>query len=278
MGITRLKKKRLGGQSFPNGVLIKSKRNWALATDDGYVRFGSSSSWLDHHPVFNVVFLRAIITFFESIVFSFRIQRDVSHDGGRVFLSPLLLYLNITIVLTLLLIDPNAPTPWITHVFLQLTSFATAFFLFSRALPKEIWSYHGAEHKTIHAYEQGIDLDNLGAIADCSRVHNRCGTNLVTFFITASLLRVPSGAQLMQIVGTIGYTLLYVSVSIELFRLVVSAPEFAFSRLLLAPGRLLQKLLTTREPSRDQLAIAAKATKTVLALDAMRVDDIKDSA
>ena len=276
--MTRLKKRRLGGQSFVNGVLIRSKRNWALATDDGNIRFGSSSSWLDRRPILNVVFVRAIIVFFESVVFSFRIQRDVSRDRGRMFLRPLILYLAITIILTLLIIDPGLPTSWRVHVLLQITSFSTAFFLFSRALPKNIWSYHGAEHKTIHAYEQGVDLDNLGAIASCSRVHNRCGTNLVTFFAAASLIRVPSGAQLISMAGTIGYTLLYIGVSIELFRLVLKAPEFAFSRLLLAPGRLLQKLLTTREPSRDQLAIAAKAAKTVLALDAMRVEDDKDLA
>ncbi len=278
MGMTRLKKRRLGGQSFPNGVLIKSKRNWALATDDGNIRFGSSSSWLDRRPILNIVFIRSIIAFFESVVFSFRIQRDISLDGDRVLLRPLILYLVTTIVLTLLIIDPDLPTPWLVHALLQITSFAIAFFLFSRALPKEIWSYHGAEHKTIHAYEQGVDLDNLDAIASCSRVHNRCGTNLVAFFATASLIRIPSGVQLISMASTIGYTLLYIGVSIELFRLVVKAPEFAFSRLLLAPGRLLQKMLTTREPSRDQLAIAAKATKTVLALDAMRVDDDKDSA
>ncbi len=265
-----MKKSRLAGQSFPNGILIKSKKNWALALENGDVQFGSSSSWLDHHPRLDIFFFRSVIAFFESIAFSYRMQRNLSSDGGRSFLRPLIYYLIIIIPISLIVAKPNVPIPWLTHVGLQIFSFIVAFYLFFKMLPGNIWSFHGAEHKVVHAHEQNIDLDDLDAIAECSRIHNRCGTNLVTFFAAASFLRLPALPPLASMVGTVGYVFLYVGICIELFRLVVSAPKFALSRMLLAPGRLLQKYVTTKEPNHDQLAVAVKATKTVLALDDMR--------
>jgi len=263
-------KPRLAGQAFPNGVLIKSKKNWALATDDGDIRFGSSTSWLDHHPALDIIFFRSVIGFIESIVFSFRIQKETGRDQGRELLRPLVLYLVITLPIALLVDRPGSAPSLTTHIGLQIVSFVVAFAVFARALPSTIWSYHGAEHKAVHAHELDVDLDDLGAVAACSRVHNRCGTNLVTFLAVGSMLRVPSGPPLISMAGTVGYTLLTIGVCIELFRLIVRAPESAVSRVLLAPGRFLQRRLTTREPDRDQLAIAAKAVLTVLELDGMK--------
>lgn len=265
-----MKKKRLAGQSFPNGILIKSKKNWALALDNGKIQFGSSSSWLDHHPRFDIFFFRSVIAFFESIAFSYRMQRDLSSDGGRSFLRPLIYYLLIIIPVSLLIAKPDVPMPFITHVGLQIFSFIVAFYLFFKVLPQAIWAFHGAEHKVVHAHEQGLDLDDLDAVAGCSRVHNRCGTNLVTFFAAASLLRLPALPPLFSMAGTVGYVFLYVGICIELFRVVVKSPDVTICRILLAPGRLLQKYVTTREPNHDQLAVAVKATKTVLILDDMR--------
>ena len=133
-----MKKSRLAGQSFPNGILIKSKKNWALALENGDVQFGSSSSWLDHHPRLDIFFFRSVIAFFESIAFSYRMQRDLSSDGGRSFLRPLIYYLIIIIPISLIVAKPNVPTPWLTHAELQIFSFIVAFYLFFKVLPGNI--------------------------------------------------------------------------------------------------------------------------------------------
>jgi len=269
---------RLAGQSFPNGVLIRSDKTWALATDDGNLRFGSLTSWLDHHPIFKIVFVRSIVGLIESIAFSIRIQRAGGRDTSREFVRPLVYYLAVMVPIGLLIDRPGAGPSWPLHVGTQILSFAIAFTFFTRALPGAIWSYHGAEHKAVHAHEQKVDLNDLDAVAACSRVHNRCGTNLVTFLMVASMLRIPSGAPLIAMTGTIVYTLLSISIAIELFRLVTRTTHLALSRLLLAPGRAMQRYVTTREPDRAQLAVAVRAVQAVLATDGMKTTQEKQTA
>ncbi|MDP1809032.1 MAG: DUF1385 domain-containing protein [Actinomycetota bacterium] len=261
---------RLAGQSFPNGVLIRSDKTWALATDDGNLHFGSVTSWLDHHKVLKTVFIRSIVGLIESIAFSIRIQRVSGRDTSREFVRPLVYYLAVMVPIGLLVDRPGAGPSWPLHVGMQILSFVIAFTFFTRALPGAIWSYHGAEHKAVHAHEQNVDLNDLDAVAACSRVHNRCGTNLVTFLATASMLRIPSGPPLIAMTGTIVYTLFSIGIAIEIFRLVTRTTHLALSRLLLAPGRAMQRYVTTREPDRAQLAMAVRAVQAVLAADGMK--------
>ena len=252
-------RRRLAGQAFTNGVLIKSDKSWALATDGGGLKFGSVSSWFDDHPFLRLPLIRAVAGFFESVIFSWRIQRGLGLNR-RDLIRPLLIYLALTVPVGLWLDKP---------VGFRVFSFVAAFVVFGRALPRSLWAYHGGEHKAVNAYEQGVDLDDLEAVAACSRVHNRCGTNLVTFLAAASMVRLPSVAP-AAMAGTIGYTLAVIALSIELFRLVVRAPHLFLSRLALAPGRWLQRRVTTREPDRAQLALAVKAVRAVLVLDRIK--------
>lgn len=142
---------RLACQSFQNGVLIRSDKTWALATDDDNLRFGSVTSCLDHHKIFKIVFIRSIVGLIESIAFSIRIQRETGRDTSREFVRPLVYYLAVMAPLGLLVDRPGADPSWPLHVGMQVLSFVIAFFFFTRALPGAIWPYHGAEHKAVHA-------------------------------------------------------------------------------------------------------------------------------
>jgi len=129
-----------------------------------------------------------------------------------------------------------------------------------------IFQYHGAEHKTINAYEAGAEL-TPEAVSAYSRVHTRCGTGfmllvLLIFVVVATLLgrpslpvRIASRIVLIPVVAGIAY---------EIVRF--SARHYDRSpvvRAIMAPGLALQNL-TTREPSLDMLEVAIASLTAVL--------------
>jgi len=126
-----------------------------------------------------------------------------------------------------------------------------------------VFEYHGAEHKTIHAYEAGVPLD-VEHVRGYSTLHPRCGTNFLLIVMIVSIImfaflgwpdlwiRIVSRIVLMPVVAGIAY---------EMIRF-AGKSEAAWVQFAIKPGLLLQKL-TTREPSDDQLEVAIKALEAV---------------
>lgn len=257
---------KVGGQAFANGVLMRSKKHWALATEDGQVHFGSVSSWLDHHPRLDMFFIRSVVAFVETVYFGLMTQRRHAPWSSRRLWQWLLVYAAITLPVAFWLklpTDNNLPG----HVLFQLFALAAGLFALTRMLPRRLWTYHGAEHKAVNAYEQGVDLEDTQAVQGCSRIHNRCGTNLVAIIVAASIAYVPATSATVALLATAAYTLVAIGLSIELFRLVVRFPERLLSRVVLFPGKQMQKFVTTREPADDQIDVATKALRLVLVME-----------
>ena len=128
---------------------------------------------------------------------------------------------------------------------------------------KRVFQYHGAEHKTIFAYEADVPL-TVENVKQYGRLHPRCGTNfllivmVVSIFVFALLgwpdiwLRILSRVVLMPVIAGVSY---------EIIRF-AGRSKNRFVCWLIAPGLWLQKL-TTREPSEDQLEVAIKALEAV---------------
>ncbi|MDA8219913.1 MAG: DUF1385 domain-containing protein [Dehalococcoidales bacterium] len=133
---------------------------------------------------------------------------------------------------------------------------------------KRVFAYHGAEHKTIHAFEHGLPLDAKNA-SRFTTAHPRCGTSflLVVFvisFIAFALLgqppmleRLASRVVLIPVVAAVAY---------ELIRLGARYGNHRFVRALMAPGMWLQSL-TTREPDDSMLEVAIASLQHVLVAD-----------
>lgn len=137
---------------------------------------------------------------------------------------------------------------------------------------KRVFQYHGAEHKTIFCYEQGLELTPENA-AKMSRLHPRCGTSFLVFVMVISIIVfsiVPDfAASLGGILGTLaglGVRLLLLPVvaglSYELIRWAGRSQNKVVA-LLSKPGMWMQKI-TTREPDEKQLEVAIAAMKAVL--------------
>ncbi|MDD5922882.1 MAG: DUF1385 domain-containing protein [Eubacteriales bacterium] len=129
---------------------------------------------------------------------------------------------------------------------------------------QRVFEYHGAEHKTIHCFENGLDLTPENA-RNFYRLHPRCGTSFLMFVMVVSLLvfsllgwpnllvRVLSRVLLMPVVAGLSYELLRWA----------GRSDNKFVVALSIPGLLLQKM-TTREPDVSELETAICAMKAVL--------------
>jgi uncharacterized protein YqhQ len=139
---------------------------------------------------------------------------------------------------------------------------------------RRVFQYHGAEHKTIYAYEALLPLDVENARRQ-STLHPRCGT---TFLILVVLVSVIVGSivtpivlpdasgivgQLQTLVLRIALLPLIAAISYELQRFAARYCTTGPLRALLWPGFLFQKI-TTREPDDAQLEVAITAMQSAI--------------
>ncbi|HPC11620.1 MAG TPA: DUF1385 domain-containing protein [candidate division Zixibacteria bacterium] len=139
---------------------------------------------------------------------------------------------------------------------------------------KRIFQYHGAEHKSIYAYEMGDDL-TPGRAALYTRFHPRCGTSFILIVaLTAILIYAVSDSLFAVIAGHppslatrfavhLALLPLVAGGSYELLKLSGRTRDHKVTRVLIQPGLWLQAI-TTREPSFDQLEVAIVALETAL--------------
>jgi uncharacterized protein YqhQ len=131
----------------------------------------------------------------------------------------------------------------------------------------DLASYHGVEHKSIAAYEQ----DSPDA-AEAAKEHDRCGSNLVApMLASATAGNVAarraglSGPAAEAIVG-----LGSVAFAVEVFAWSERHSDSALARLLRRPGHEIQRIVGTREPTADQLAVGQAALDEILRVEGAR--------
>jgi len=259
---------RVGGQAFGDGVLMRSRRYWALVREDGSTEFGSVTSWLDHHPRWNIFFIRSIITFIEMVRFGFQTYSKIPQTASRRLLFWIGVYIAVTLPLSML-VRYSFGEGMLVNALFQFFSFVGAIWVLSKGMTGRIWSFHGAEHKAVNAFEQGKDLNDVDAIQSCSRVHQRCGTNLVFVVLVLMALYFPYPEAKINLLLTGFYAMFSMAISLELFRQLLRFPKFILTRIMLFGGKQLQRFVTTKEPGDDQVVIASKALQLVLALESM---------
>ena len=129
---------------------------------------------------------------------------------------------------------------------------------------RRVFSYHGAEHKTIKCYELGKDL-TVENVRPCTRFHPRCGTSFLFVVIFISILVgsvVQVGNTLLRMVCHLLLLFPVVAISYEINRL-VGRYDNRLTKLLTAPGLWLQNF-TTNEPDDSMIECAIAALKAVI--------------
>jgi uncharacterized protein YqhQ len=130
---------------------------------------------------------------------------------------------------------------------------------------RRVFAYHGAEHKTINAYEDGAPL-TVEAVRAYSTAHARCGTAFLLMVVLISILvfaplgrpslpvRIATRLLMVPVISGIAY---------ELLRFTGKHTDSPIVRLFIQPNLALQRL-TTREPDDEMLAVAITALSAVL--------------
>ena len=147
---------------------------------------------------------------------------------------------------------------------------------------RKLYRYHGAEHKTINAFERGVEL-TPEKVKECSRIHDRCGTSFlfIVLFINIAVISVANWGFATAVYSTDNRIItFFINLGIEIVLLPIIAGisyeilkflakfDNKFVNIFKAPGKLIQKTLTTREPDEEMIEVAIAAFKKVIEMDA----------
>ncbi|MBI2647351.1 DUF1385 domain-containing protein [Candidatus Woesearchaeota archaeon] len=148
---------------------------------------------------------------------------------------------------------------------------------------KRLFEYHGAEHKAIHCYENGIKL-NVNNVKKFTTLHPRCGTSflLIVFFISVLIFSLLPSVILFYYPNFLHLNIwvrkgilfpirillipIIAGVSYEILKISDKYQKNLLLKLISKPGLLLQKI-TTQEPNNKQIEVAIISVKKLAALE-----------
>jgi uncharacterized protein YqhQ len=280
-------KPSIGGQAVIEGVMMRGLRNTAIAvrtTEGIVVKTDENKSLSDKYKVFKLPILRGILALIEMMVLGIQSlsysaymsgEDDEEQLTGKDMALALIAALGFAILLFVVVptvaarfIGASLHSPVALNAFegmLRIAVFLIYIATISRMKDiQRVFQYHGAEHKTVHCYENDEDL-TVENVKKYSTIHPRCGTSFIMVVMVVSILlfsflgwpgiirRIVSRILLMPLVSGISY---------EFIRLAGKCNSPLISALN-APGMWLQRL-TTREPDEAQIEVAIAAISKVL--------------
>jgi len=134
---------------------------------------------------------------------------------------------------------------------------------------RRIFEYHGAEHKSIFAFESGEVLI-ADRVKNFSYLHPRCGTSFLLIVMVVSILvfaLIPHHLSFgYKVASRVVFIPLIAGLAYEIIRFADKKRERKSMQYFIKPGLWLQRL-TAREPSEDQIEVALRALHEVLELE-----------
>jgi uncharacterized protein YqhQ len=134
---------------------------------------------------------------------------------------------------------------------------------------RDLAAYHGAEHKAIGAYESG------GPAADEPKEHQRCGSNLIGPLLALSVagqVIVEGVIERPNSIARGAASLAATGAAVEVFAYAERNPDAALSRAVHGTGHEIQRLISTREPTPEQLAVGEAAVAELLRVETPPAD------
>jgi uncharacterized protein YqhQ len=253
---------RVGGQALPDGVLMRTSRAWAIARADGSLVSGVlPPARFEKVPV-----VRVLTGLGPALALGLAGGgRNDAHGRRQRRKPPWAMISGIVLAeAAVLAVSRVAEAAHVSGRLTPLVSLgllAVALTVFRAAAPPRQWRYHGAEHKAVTAHERGIRLTNLEEVLACPRVHPRCGTNLIVWMAVAALWlgRLPLLVQLPALVLTLACVA-------EIVTAAGQHRSNLLAKIVLTPGEVLQRFLTTSEPRPSEQHVACTAISACLEL------------
>jgi len=303
--VERVQHTHIGGQAVLEGIMMRGKYNWAIA-----VREADGNIYLEEHdlktaasarPWLGKPVIRGVVTFYETIVLAMQaFSISAEHAGGieedeklskrDISLSMLLglalsigLFIVAPALVTSWIVGPATEEPFLWNLvdgLLRVLVFFGYIWGVSRVQDiQRVFAYHGAEHKTIHAYEHGLPLEP-DVIQKWETMHVRCGTSFLLMVMVVALV-VYSLVPMRAILAAMGIesrwmvTLAAILIRLILLPLIAGLayevikwagkmPDNPVVKVILWPGLQLQRM-TTRQPDDSMVEVAVAATKRVIA-------------
>lgn len=142
------------------------------------------------------------------------------------------------------------------------------YFISLTPLIKRVFQYHGAEHKVINAYENNLSL-TVENVQKQTRLHYRCGSSFIIFTVIIGMFvyfLVPTDPLWARVVNRILLIPVVLGISFEVLQFTNRLRDIPVLRILGYPGLWLQ-LLTTKEPTNDQVEVAIASFEELLRLE-----------
>lgn len=282
------KKYQVGGQAVIEGVMMRSKHFWALAVRKPdmtiYTKLFNVVSLTNKNKVLGFMFIRGIVALIESMALGFKAlsysvnestEEEIKFSKREMTLTIIMAVvfaISVFFILPTIIgrsfseFFPNAIVYNLLEGLIRIGFFLIYILLVSQIKDiKRVFQYHGAEHKTIQAYENDEEL-KPEIVRKYSAMHVRCGTSfLIIVMIVAILIFALLGKQPMiwRIISRILLLPVIAGISYELIRLAGKFSKYKVVNILFYPGLLLQKI-TTREPDNDQIEVAISSFKKVI--------------
>jgi uncharacterized protein YqhQ len=276
----------VGGQAVIEGVLMKGPRHWGLVVrkQDGALWSGAwlESKWLKS-GVWKVPIIRGFASMVEMMRIGFKALSISAEKALGEEESFTAFEMGITVIFAIVMVGGLfvALPVWISDKIARYARISTieknvtegvvrglVFVTYVAAVGlwkdvKRVFAYHGAEHKTINAYENEAPL-NVASVAACSRIHRRCGTSFMIIVVVVSIVVFSffgRGLIWERVAARIVLLPLVMGISYELIK--GASKSDTWGKYLIMPALSLQ-YLTTREPDESMLEVAIKSLDVAL--------------
>lgn len=290
--------KNIGGQAVIEGVMMKGRKSWTVAVRSPKGEIHVKTEELSELPkIFRLPILRGFIALFHALflgikAIEFSASKAYEEEEGKPLSTTsivLTISLAILIGIVLFILLPLYATKLLGLFFESVDKSSLVFnlvdgvirvfifliYIISVGMWKEmrrIFEYHGAEHKVIHAYENGKEL-TVTNIKNHSPLHPRCGTSFLLIVMIISILVfsfIPQEWLLIyKFLSRLILIPLIAGISYEILKLSAKMEHNVVMHLLIQPGLMLQRL-TTREPDEAQIEVAVRALEGVLITEEAR--------
>jgi uncharacterized protein YqhQ len=284
------KKFYYGGQAVIEGVMMRGQKGIAVAVrrPNGEIAISSEPlGKMSTGRIRDIPLVRGIAVLVETLVLGIRTlfySASVSVDE-EIKISPWMLWgsvaVGFVVALALFLALPLLAThyadPYVSPALSNLIDGVIRLAIFILYLGsislipdiRRVFAYHGAEHKTINAYEAGEPLE-VEKVRKYSTAHSRCGTSFLLIVMVIAIIAfvfLGREALWLRYVERILLMPLIAAVSYELIKFNAAHIKNVVVHVFLIPGLALQAM-TTRQPDDRQIEVAISALQRVLALDA----------
>jgi len=277
-----------GGQALLEGVLMRGKNSLAAAVrlPNGEITIQSEKlQGIYINSFFTLPFIRGLVILWDSLIMGMKyltLSANLQGNENEKIDGPMItiaVVISLVFSIFIFFLVPAIITSFISRylfissIILNLIEgiirlILLLLYLWLISYMKDInrlFAYHGAEHKTINAYENHAKID-VDTVMKYSVEHPRCGTSFILTIIILSIICFSFFGNLpilLKLLARIIAIPILAMLSYEIIRWISLHLDNPIIRILVIPNMALQKM-TTREPSPDMVEVSIAAFKSLL--------------